>query len=119
MGNNHLFRRRAVTLKHAKDLKVELFYEKSSKLPMNTSRELGYYEIAGIEKAIAKYMNNEEKYNVTELPKVSLSFLLDANGQVDLVAATATFTEWVTEEKVKSTDKSKKDKDKSKDKEDE
>merc|ERR1712173_8038 len=119
--NNHLFRRRAVTLKHAKDLKVELFYEKSSKLPMDTSRDLGYYEIAGIDKAIAKYMNNEEKYNITELPKVSLSFLLDANGQVDLVAATATFTEWVTEEKEvkKSTDKSKKDKDKSKDKEEE
>merc|ERR1712157_357070 len=93
--------------------KVELFYEKSSKLPMNTSRELGYYEIAGIEKAIAKYMNNE-KYNVTELPKVSLSFLLDASGQVDLVAATATFTEWVTEEKKKKEKKKKKKKEKKK-----
>eukprot|EP01084_Bolivina_argentea_P026884 49987_1 len=96
--NNHLFRRRAVTLKHAKDLRVELFYEKSAPLPTDTSRDLGYYEISGIPKAITKY--HSERYNVTELPKVSLSFLLDANGVVDLVAATASFTEWVTEEKV-------------------
>merc|ERR1712154_563993 len=107
--NNYLFRRRAVTLKHANDLKVELFYEKSSKLPLNTSRDLGYYEITGIPQAITKYVNNT-KYNVTELPKVSLSFLLDANGVVDLVAATATFTEWVTEEKEVKSTKSKKEK---------
>merc|ERR1712187_1083785 len=92
------------------DLKVELFYEKSSKLPLNTSRDLGYYEITGIPQAITKYVNNT-KYNVTELPKVSLSFLLDANGVVDLVAATATFTEWVTEEKEVKSAKSKKEKD--------
>merc|ERR1719229_252565 len=77
--SNHLFRRRAVTLKHATDLKVELFYEKSAPLPMDTSRDLGYYEISGVAKAVEKYMKNE-KYNVTELPKISLSFLLDANG---------------------------------------
>merc|ERR1712176_171355 len=120
---NHLFRRRAVTLKHAKDLHVELFYEKSSKLPMDTSRALGYYEITGIDKAIAKYMEAEEgKYNITELPKVSLSFLLDASGQVDLVSATATFTEWVTEEKVKpkaKKDKKKKTEDKEEEEDDE
>eukprot|EP00484_Ammonia_sp_Unknown_P025922 CAMPEP_0197040824 /NCGR_PEP_ID=MMETSP1384-20130603/17465_1 /TAXON_ID=29189 /ORGANISM="Ammonia sp." /LENGTH=944 /DNA_ID=CAMNT_0042471649 /DNA_START=73 /DNA_END=2903 /DNA_ORIENTATION=+ len=111
--NNHLFRRRAVTLKHGTDLKVELFYEKSAALPMDTSRDLGYYEISGISKAVDKYMN-AEKYNITELPKVTLSFLLDANGVVDLVSATASFTEWVTEEKeVKSSKTSKK---KSKDK---
>merc|ERR1712013_537084 len=102
---NHLFRRRAVTLKHAKDLRVELFYESQAPLPMNTSRELGVYEVTGIESAIKKYMEGEtaegeKKYNISELPKVSLSFLLDANGVVDLVAATASFTEWVTEEKV-------------------
>merc|ERR1712121_530902 len=84
---NHLFRRRAVTLKHGKDLRVELFYEAQAPLPMNTSRELGVYEVTGIEKAIKKYMEGEtsegeKKYNISELPKVSLSFLLDANGVV-------------------------------------
>merc|ERR1719229_581167 len=106
--SNHLFRRRAVTLKHATDLKVELFYEKSAPLPMDTSRDLGYYEISGVAKAVEKYMKNE-KYNVTELPKISLSFLLDANGIMDLVKATAEFTEWVTEEKkIKKSKKKKK-----------
>ena len=46
--NNHLFRRRAVTLKHDKDLKVKLFYEKTAPLPMDTSTELPYYEITGM-----------------------------------------------------------------------
>merc|ERR1712154_95221 len=58
----------------------------------------GYYEISGIPQNIQKYMNSD-KYNITELPKISLSFLLDSNGIVDLVQATATFTEWITEEK--------------------
>lgn len=115
--NNYLFRRRAVTLKHAKDLKVELFYEKAAPLPMSTSRDLGYYEVTGIPKQIEKYMNND-KYNITELPKISLSFLLDANGAVDLVQATATFTEWVTEEKVVSGSDKKKSKDKDEETED-
>ena len=107
--NNYLFRRRAVTLKHAKDLKVELFYEKQAPLPMSTSNDLGYYEITGIPKSIEKYMNND-KYNVTELPKISISFLMDANGAVDLVQATASFTEWVTEEKNVDKSESKKKK---------
>eukprot|EP01084_Bolivina_argentea_P011787 22055_1 len=97
--NNHLFRRRAVTLKHSKNLKVTLFYEKDAPLPINTSRELPNYQITGIPKAIKKYFNSE-KYNITELPKISLSFLLDANGIVDLVSASASFTEWITEENV-------------------
>lgn len=107
--NNNLFRRRAVTLKHAKNLKVELFYEKQAPLPLDTSRDLGHWEVSGIEKSIKKYMNPEDpgKYNITELPKVSLSFLLDANGMVDLVSATASFTEWITEEKVVSGSKKK------------
>ena len=116
--NNHLFRRRAVTLKHGADLKVELFYEKSAPLPMDTSRDLGYYEVSGVGKAVEKYMNIE-KYNITELPKISLSFLLDANGIVDLVKATAEFTEWVTEEKVVKPKKSKKSKSKKSEDDDE
>ena len=43
--NNHLFRRRAVTLKHGADLRVELFYESAAPLPMDTSRDLGYFEV--------------------------------------------------------------------------
>ena len=99
-GNN-LYKRRAVTLKHAEDLDVALYYEKYAPLPMDTSTDLGSFEITGITKAVAKY--KQPDYNITDdadgMPKVSLSFFLDADGIVDLVQATATFTEWVTEEK--------------------
>jgi len=52
-----------------------------------------------------KYMkstldNGQLKYNITELPKISLSFLLDASGIVDMISATAIYTETITDNTV-------------------
>jgi len=104
--NNHVFRRKAVTIKHDEDLYVSLWYEKYiNNLPMDTSNDLGGYEITGIKDSIQKYMkstldNGQLKYNITELPKISLSFLLDASGIVDMISATAIYTETITDNTV-------------------
>ena len=95
---NALFRRRAVTLHHDKDLRVVLSYENNSPLPKYINNELGYYQITGIEKSIKKYITDvDNKYNITDLPKVSISFLLNADSMVQLVTASATYTEYITE----------------------
>jgi len=58
--NNHVFRRKAVTIKHDEDLYVSLWYEKYiNNLPMDTSNDLGGYEITGIKDSIQKIY---EKY---------------------------------------------------------
>ncbi|ETO03591.1 heat shock protein 70 / HSP70 [Reticulomyxa filosa] len=99
--NNHLSRRRAVALKHTQDLHATLFYEKEAPLPLDTNSDLGWFEVTGIKHAVQKYSLPD--FNVTEPPKVGLSFLLDDSGLVDLVQATATFVEReITENKEKN-----------------
>ena len=94
--NSHLKTERTISLKYGHDLHVGLFYEKSTPLPMDTLRDLGYYEVSGVSKAIKNYLDNE-KYNIFDLPEIHLTFSLDANGIVHLMKATAEFTEWVIE----------------------
>ena len=101
--SNNVYKRRSVTLKHRQNLDIRLYYERYAKLPMDTSHELGSFEITGIEKAVSKYKQPE--YNISNdaegMPKIALSFLLDADGIVDLVAASATFIEGIEEENKK------------------
>lgn len=90
---NRLSKRKTVTFSHTSDLQCSVHHDAPAQLPAGVSQNIGRINITGLD-ALARNTDKQELL-ATQKPKVSLSFILDASGLVDLVKAEATLEEMV------------------------
>jgi hypoxia up-regulated 1 len=94
--HNKLNKKKTVTLNHKADFGVNLAYS-AVKGPQTPYPLINEYFVDGLSDFTKKYAN----LTVDQVPKVSLSFLLDESGMVSLVRGVATLEEQVKVPKAK------------------
>jgi len=91
---SRLVKKKTVTFSHERDFSISLFHENPEQLVASNNAVIANYNITGVEAIIT-----DAKYAAAlasgQKPKISISFILDSSGMVELVRAEATLEETI------------------------
>jgi hypoxia up-regulated 1 len=97
--NNKLDSRKVVAFQHDRDISVTFNYDSKDDLPEGSEPQIAVYNVSGIAKFAAEM--NEKNLSV---PKVQLTFMLDASSMVRVMKAEATVEEIIPAKELNITD---------------
>jgi len=86
--NNKLDSRKVVAFQHDRDISVTFNYDSKDDLPLGSEAQIAVYNVSGI----AKFAADMAAKNLS-VPKVQLTFMLDASSMVRVMKAEATVEE--------------------------